>query len=224
MNARAFLIAATAALFSVKASTIDFDTVKPFIQPKPVTVSEKAAIKFKPRLVNGGGCVPFPAVNEAGDTSNGVPWLFEGDKCQAAPLGGQVYGRAGWYNDVWASIAVVWINNPAVENPKVMGISYSLGTNTNDYEMKVPVSFANGTTPVLGHYNPDGDGVARLRISNSSDGDFQDLIMWEQLTDAARAGLNNSDSNTYVPVSDENFFVAALRCLAFCLLGKSRWK
>ncbi|KAG1702276.1 hypothetical protein DVH05_010066 [Phytophthora capsici] len=43
----------------------------------------------------------------------------------------------------------------------------------------------------------------------SRDGDYQDLIMWEQLTDAARVALNNSESfeKTEVPFSDEHYEV-----------------
>ncbi|RLN53125.1 hypothetical protein BBJ29_006252 [Phytophthora kernoviae] len=37
-------------------------------------------------------------------------------------------------------------------------------------------------------------------------GDFHDLIMWDQLTDAARAALNTTDfGSAKVPFSDDNF-------------------
>ncbi|GMF23007.1 unnamed protein product [Phytophthora lilii] len=159
------VICSAAVLFSAEASIIDYDKVEPIPQPEPVTASEKSAVKFKPRLIINGGCVSFPAINKDGDISSGI--REGGGDCQAAPLGSQVYGRATWYHDVWAimyawyfpkrfydesgegmthdwSTAILWIDNPAVENPKVMGLSFS--TSAINYEKTVPISFV---TPVL---------------------------------------------------------------------------
>ncbi|KAG2519483.1 hypothetical protein JM18_006919 [Phytophthora kernoviae] len=75
----------------------------------------------------------------------------------------------------WAS-AVVWIDNPALDAPKLLGVS----TSTSDSNL-----IWNG--PVL-------------------DGGFQDLIMWEQLTDAARVALNTVDfGNAKVMFNGANF-------------------
>ncbi|KAG6970527.1 hypothetical protein JG687_00002564 [Phytophthora cactorum] len=40
-------------------------------------------------------CVPFPAVNAAGGTTGGLNGTNGNDASQYAPLGSQVYGRAG---------------------------------------------------------------------------------------------------------------------------------
>ncbi|KAG6958611.1 hypothetical protein JG687_00009291, partial [Phytophthora cactorum] len=53
----------------VVAVSIDHDTVEPIPQLDPVTVSKKAAVKFKPELLT---CASFPAVNAAGETSGGL--------------------------------------------------------------------------------------------------------------------------------------------------------
>ncbi|GMF36654.1 unnamed protein product [Phytophthora lilii] len=50
-------------------TTISHDQMKLFPQPDPVTISEKASIKFTPQL---DGCHPYLALNEAGETSGGL--------------------------------------------------------------------------------------------------------------------------------------------------------
>ncbi|KAF1783396.1 hypothetical protein JG687_00018140 [Phytophthora cactorum] len=52
--------------------TIGHDEVKLFSQPEPVTISEKAGVKFKPQIQIRTGCMPYPAVNEFGETSGGL--------------------------------------------------------------------------------------------------------------------------------------------------------
>ncbi|KAE9015611.1 hypothetical protein PR003_g14472 [Phytophthora rubi] len=115
--------------------TINHNEVKPFPQPEPVTISEKAAVKFKPQIRIGSGCVPYPVVNDKGETSGGVQTSGNpSGGCRGSGHGSQVYGRAGWHNDAWAIMyswyfpkdspssrmghrhdwehVVVWINNP----------------------------------------------------------------------------------------------------------------
>ncbi|OWZ11609.1 hypothetical protein PHMEG_00015346 [Phytophthora megakarya] len=125
-----------ATLFAVLAvfaiATVDHDKIEPFLQPKPVTVSEKVAIKFKPQL--------------SGEVTGGLKGSNGNDACEYAPKGSQVYGRSGWYRDLWAIMyawysskgfewiafpkrrldwhgVVVCINNPALESPKIVGAS-----------------------------------------------------------------------------------------------------
>ncbi|EGZ12021.1 hypothetical protein PHYSODRAFT_516261 [Phytophthora sojae] len=202
---------------AVGAGTIDHDAVQPFAQPNPVTVSEKAAVKFQPLLFVESGCVPFPAVNSAGETSGGLKGTGGTSGCkEAGATGSQVYGRAVWYKDDWAIMyawyfpkgfwsrwasrhhdwasIVVWIDNPALETPKMIGISTSEGD--NDYRTAGPDDVYE-TTPRLRRV------LAQLfKIL----GDTQPLIMWEQLTDEARITLNTTDfGKAKVPMSDANF-------------------
>ncbi|KAG3242306.1 hypothetical protein PI124_g12848 [Phytophthora idaei] len=79
------------------------DEVKPFPEPAPVTISEKAGVKFKPQIQIRTGCVPYPSVNEFGETSGGLQ--ISGNPkggCRGSGHGSQVYGRSTWINDVWA--------------------------------------------------------------------------------------------------------------------------
>ncbi|KAK1938898.1 hypothetical protein P3T76_008973 [Phytophthora citrophthora] len=218
------------ALAAGMSVAIDHDKIEPFPQPEPVTVSEKAAIKFKPQLneVTGG---------LKGTNGNGV--------CKYAPMGAQVYGRAGWYKDIWAIMyswyfpkgfnwmklpsrrhdwksVVVWIDNPDLETPKIVGVALSKSDTKYWKQLKLEPSYFAG-------YRREGRRSHRTYIygSNTSlrfeyeasdagspyldfcyvDGEYQDLIMWEQLTDEARAALNNGESfgDAVVPISEEHY-------------------
>ncbi|KAK1930809.1 hypothetical protein P3T76_013766 [Phytophthora citrophthora] len=78
----------------VHGDTINHDQVQPFAQPDPVTISEKAAIKFKPQLEAQYGCASFPAVNAAGGITGGLKGTKGTSACSEVPLGSQVYGRS----------------------------------------------------------------------------------------------------------------------------------
>uniref|UniRef100_H3GB61 Necrosis inducing-like protein NPP1 type n=1 Tax=Phytophthora ramorum TaxID=164328 RepID=H3GB61_PHYRM len=228
MNIGRLFIVVAAAFYSVEGVTVDHDKVQPFPQPAPVTISEKAGVKFKPHLHIITGCASYPAVNAAGETSGGLKGSGGTTSgCALPPLGSQVYGRAGWYNDVWAimyawyfpkgfwdaspfwrhdwSNAVVWIDNPALENPKALGLSISRSENKYGSTYTEEDGFENGKTPNLSRYVPPME-AATLSTGYDS-GEFQDLIMWDQLTDAARAALNDQDNfgRTEVPISDDHF-------------------
>jgi hypothetical protein len=83
--------------------TIPHKDVKPFPQPEPVTVSEKAGVKFKPQIDINTGCVPYPAVNDIGETSGGLQETGSPKGgCRGSGHGSQVYGRSTWHNQVWA--------------------------------------------------------------------------------------------------------------------------
>ncbi|RLN53186.1 hypothetical protein BBJ29_001727 [Phytophthora kernoviae] len=195
---RAFLVIIVVALFSGDVVSIDHDKVQPFAQPDPVTVAEKAAVKFKPMLRINSGCDSYPAVNAAGEITGGLKGTGFASGCKVSLMGPQVYGRSAWHNDVWAIMyawyfpkgfwselpsrrhdwanVIVWINNPALETPSILGLSTSHGDSSPFMDC----------TSVLGK--------------------FQDLIMWEQLTDEARTALDTTDfGDAKVPFIDANF-------------------
>ncbi|GMF22851.1 unnamed protein product [Phytophthora fragariaefolia] len=158
MDVRSVLLAtiATIALSTAQAGSIDHDKIQPFAQSEPVTISEKAGVKYKPSLYIEDGCHSYPAVNAAGETSSGLKGTGSLDGgCKGSSLGSQVYGRAVWYKDLWAIMytwyfpkemqygaltlkghrhkwvsAVVWLDNPAVEKPDILAVSTSTSTNT----------------------------------------------------------------------------------------------
>ncbi|ETP45350.1 hypothetical protein F442_08230 [Phytophthora nicotianae P10297] len=225
-------------------ATIDHDKVLPFPQPEPVTISEKAAITFQPQLyIPEGVCVSYPAVNAAGETIGGLKGSNGNDACMYAPLGSQVYGRARWFKDLWAIMyawyfpkdfwaafpthrhdwksVVVWIDNPDLEMPKIVGVSMSESDTKYNKRLKLFASdFAGFQTMGRRRYRTYIYGSnTSLRFQYGTtlghsyltfsrwDGDYQGLIMWEQLTDEARAALNdgNNFEKAEVPFSDEHY-------------------
>ncbi|OWZ06221.1 Necrosis inducing protein NPP1, partial [Phytophthora megakarya] len=164
----------------------------------------------------------------AGETSDGLGGaIWSSDKaCKGTFQGSQVYGRASWYNDkfaimytwyfpksswaVWSthrhdwSSLVVWIDNPELETPTMLGLSFSK-TDTK-YDKQAPLLPGNSiTTPTILRSTQVFSGPPYLS-ETIIQGDFQDLIMWDQLTDAARKALNTTDfGSAKVPFIDENF-------------------
>ncbi|KAG6580096.1 necrosis inducing-like protein NPP1 type [Phytophthora cinnamomi] len=245
MNLLSLLITAIAATmaFSVADASIDHDKVQPFAQPEPVTISEKAAVKFKPSLLIQTGCYPYAAVNAAGETTGGLKATGKADSdCTGSPLGSQVYGRAIWHKDLWAVMyawyfpkdiyfgnffqkgqrhkwvsAVVWLDNPALEKPKILAVStynvdgwYAILKNgppeCGRRSCAPPFTdYINDTSPMLMYasYNK-GSSVSTTVVRG---GELQDLIMWEQLTDEARGALSETDfgEKAKVPFVDDNF-------------------
>nr|L7NCQ1.1 RecName: Full=NLP effector protein 13; AltName: Full=Necrosis-inducing protein 13; AltName: Full=Nep1-like protein 13 [Phytophthora capsici]AEJ88244.1 necrosis inducing protein NPP13 [Phytophthora capsici] len=98
---------------------------------------------------------------------------------------------------------IVWIDNPEVPEPKILGVTPSAHSG---YSSQVP---------------PDADKVDGSSVkvkylskwpinhaleSTGEGGDFQDLIMWTQMTDAAREGLSKTGwGKANVPMVDGNF-------------------
>ncbi|ETK88327.1 hypothetical protein F441_22543 [Phytophthora nicotianae CJ01A1] len=244
MKQRVFVATLFATLVVCTAVTIDHDKVQAFPQPEPVTASEKTAIKFKPRLYTPRHvCVPYPAVNAAGEVSGGLKGTNGNDACKYSIQGSQVYGRAGWYRDLWAIMytwyfpkgffadfaskrhdwqnVVVWINNPDLEWPKIVGVSMSNVDSEYTTKLEMMAYYFSG-------YRMEGTRGYRRSIYGSAtslrfayemiltspyldfadeDGEYQSLIMWEQLTDAARAALNDSSNfeEREIPFSDEHY-------------------
>uniref|UniRef100_H3GFU3 Necrosis inducing-like protein NPP1 type n=1 Tax=Phytophthora ramorum TaxID=164328 RepID=H3GFU3_PHYRM len=206
---------------------IGHDEVKPFPQPEPVTISDKAGVKFKPQIQIRTGCNPYPAVNEFGEVGGGLKTSGKSrGNCAGSGHGSQVYGRSTWHNQVWAIMyswyfpkdspspgmghrhdwehAVVFIDNPDVPEPKILGCSVSSHDGYKKYN-PCPPWVIDGTSlkvrykhswPINHDLDTTGDG-----------GIFQDLIMWGQMTDNARRALNEANfGSANTPMNDGNFY------------------
>ncbi|ETO61430.1 hypothetical protein F444_20558 [Phytophthora nicotianae P1976] len=280
MNLRA-LVMALLTLVACTTATVDHDKIEPFPQPEQVTISEKAAIKFKPQLgstkiVSEKVCVPYPAVNAAGEVTGGlketngnfcelakpstpgsvapvsllktaivlikrslfvvpqVGLIIHIAACKYAPKGSQVYGRARWHKDLWAIMytwyfpkgfwmgfptrrhdwksVVVWIDNPSLEEPKIVGVSMSESDTKYNKETRIwPSNFV--VTEMEGprsHRTYINGSNTSFRFQNQMPMSLklaQDLITWEQLTDAARVALNDNAKfgTAEVPFSDTHY-------------------
>uniref|UniRef100_H3G938 Necrosis inducing-like protein NPP1 type n=1 Tax=Phytophthora ramorum TaxID=164328 RepID=H3G938_PHYRM len=228
MNLRAFfyVVFALTAVAQVQADKIGHDEVVPFPQPEPVTISEKAAVRFKPEIHITNGCHPYPAVSEAGMTSGGLQATGgPSSKCKGSGWGSQMYGRSTWYSGVWAIMytwyfpkdspstrlghrhdwehVVVWIDNPDVSNPILLAVSPSAHSGYSKY---VPPSAdsVDGTSVKI-NYESHWP-VNHALDTTSKSGEFQDLIMWHQMSDAARLALNTTDfGKAIMPMNDGSF-------------------
>ncbi|KAE9012578.1 hypothetical protein PR003_g15822 [Phytophthora rubi] len=117
----------------------------------------------------------------------------------------------------WIS-TVVWLDNPAFEKPKILAVSTSLPDGSYAIEKNAPSTCAriscpppfsehiNLSNPML-VYGISKSGGTSLGLTTERFGDFQDLVMWDQLTEAARSALNDTDfgEKTKVPFIDVNF-------------------
>lgn len=221
------LLAAMMAAFTVipaaSAAVIGHDQVVGFAEVTPATVTQQAAKRFQPYLKVYHGCVPFPAVDAAGNTSGGLQ-TSGASNGQCSQSTGQVYSRSAWYNGVWAIMyawyfpkdspspglghrhdwegIVVWVDNPAVPEPKVLSIAYSgHGQFTNVAPSSTSMS---GSSPLI-TYNSTWPINHELGVDGTIGGK-QPLIGWDDLTPAARDALNTTDfGSANVPMNDSNF-------------------
>ncbi|GMF09303.1 unnamed protein product [Phytophthora lilii] len=188
------------------------------LAPEPVTATEKAGVKFKPQLHITNGCHSYAAVNEAGQIGT---WLKKADakstKCKGSKAGSQVYGRSAWYGRVWGIMyalyfpevtpewehVIVWTNNPNVTKQTILAVSTSTNASSG---------YAVQTPP--GADKMDGTSVkvtldTNTLVLTTEDGESQDVIMWHQMSNAAREALNNDQSfgGVKVPVNDDYFLL-----------------
>ncbi|ORY65278.1 elicitor [Pseudomassariella vexata] len=218
------IVAALAAGLGVSAApiaaraVISHDAVVGFAETVPSGTLGSAYLKFKPWLKVVNGCVPFPAVDTAGNTGGGldITGASNGD-CDSST--GQVYVRStavgssyafmySWYmpkdspssglghRHDWESI-VVWTDT-----------SYStiLGVATSAHG-----EYATTTSPPLDgtrakiQYYSTWPTNHQLGTTDTKGGE-QPLIAWESMTDAARTVLTNTDfGSANVPFKDANF-------------------
>ncbi|USP74606.1 hypothetical protein yc1106_01880 [Curvularia clavata] len=110
----------------------------------------RAIIKFQPLLHIAHGCQPYTAVDDAGNTSGGLQDTGSSDGGCRDTNKGQTYARAAWHKGKfgimyawyfpkdqpiagnvagghrhdWEGV-VVWIDNPAAANPRILGAAAS---------------------------------------------------------------------------------------------------
>ncbi|OWZ18185.1 Necrosis inducing protein NPP1 [Phytophthora megakarya] len=95
--------------------------------------------------------------------------------------------------------AIVWLDDPAVDNPKILGVSVQSGTG---YEKRTPPKskYLDESSVKIDSYKSVWNIKAALRLTEK-EGESQDLIMWDQLTDEAREALNSDVFNVELLMS-----------------------
>ncbi|TYZ67363.1 hypothetical protein PybrP1_010466 [[Pythium] brassicae (nom. inval.)] len=219
-------VAALASFAAVNSAVISHDAVVPFAQPAATTTEQKLGVKFKPQINISNGCHPYPAVDAAGNTSGGLkPSGSQSAGCKGSGHGTQVYGRAVAYNGVYALMyswyfpkdspftglghrhdwehVVVWIDNPNAANPTILAVSPSAHSGYNKYAPPRAGTVADTSAKVDYKSNVV---INHALDSTTSAGEQQPLIMWDQLTPAARTALENTNfGDAIVPMKDGNF-------------------
>ncbi|POM62347.1 NPP1-like protein [Phytophthora palmivora] len=221
MHFRAIIIAIVSlAAVHAQSKVIPHDTVQPFPQQEPVTDAQKAVIKYKPQLKIEDGCHPYPAVQKDGAIGGGLKWSGPQDgECKGSPLGSQVYARSTWVHDKWAIMyawyfpkgrapltlplslrflghrngweyAVMWLDKPS-PNSTVLGVSLSAAVGWAK-EAPPPQKYLDGNSLKVAYYYNHIWGNTAVKYTEE-EGEFQDVITWNQLSDAARSSLNNTD-------------------------------
>ncbi|OWZ11667.1 Necrosis inducing protein NPP1 [Phytophthora megakarya] len=204
-------------LASIQAEEIAFDTVTPFPETKPTTTEYAAALKFKPQFTRRDGCLPFPAVDVEGNTNEGLSpvgfyWtpICSGYNFFDKPS--QVYGRAIEYKGVWAIMyawyfprdtaripfyfghrhgwenVIVWLDSLS-KNATISAVSV-LGT-FDKYSTDTPPKKTTIDGSSLKVEYKSVVGTHHYLKATTSPGRFQDLVMWEDMTEAAIKECNH---------------------------------
>jgi hypothetical protein len=233
MDFRAVLVAIAASLAGAQAQVIGHNQVRPFPQPDPETISQKAAVNFKPQLKIDDGCHPYPAVQKDGSMSGGLKWSGPQDgQCTGSKLGSQIYARSTWVNDVWAIMyawyfpkgrgavplplvlrpfghrhnweyLVVWVDNPDIDNSTIVGVAMSASVGFSE-ETPPAASYLDGSSVKVEYYYNHLLGTTALQLTSDS-GETQDLIQWDQLSELARHSLDHTDWGVKMPLKDGVF-------------------
>ncbi|KAG2773603.1 hypothetical protein JG687_00011389 [Phytophthora cactorum] len=210
-------------LASARAEVLAYNSVVPIPETEATTNANTLALKFKPQLNIKSGCHPFPAVDEEGNTNAGLA-LYSFKKCDSPSLGSQIYGRAATYEDsyaimyawyfprdrkvafghrhAWENI-IVWLERKGGTKAKISAVSSSIDDGlyftivppTSDMvdENSVKIQYRE---KVFSHY---------VNVTTVA-GDFQDLVMWNDLPSAARTALNLYDfGSATVPFNEDTF-------------------
>ncbi|KAH6652907.1 npp1 domain-containing protein [Truncatella angustata] len=201
-------------------AVINHDAVVGFAQAVPSGSLGAALLKFKPYLYIVNGCVPFPAVDSAGNTGGGLATSGSSNGgCSSST--GQVYARAVQYGNYYALMyswympkdspsdglghrhdwegIVVWIDN--LTSQTIKGLATSAH---GDFDVITSDFPLDGTRPKIRYYSVWP--VNHQLGTTSTKGGEQPLIYWDNLTSAARTALTNTDfGDAIVPFKDSTF-------------------
>nr|UUL59826.1 Nep1-like protein 2 [Alternaria brassicae] len=201
-------------------AVISHSAVVGFPETVPSGIVGQLMLKYKPFLQIVNGCVPFPAVNAAGDTGAGLQTTGDpSGMCSSSP--GQVYARAATHNGAYAIMyswympkdspgpglghrhdwenVVVWLSAQS-NTATLRGVAISAH---GDYD-KVTKPDLSGTRPLIGYRSIFP--VNHQLISTSTKGGEQPLIAWDSMPAAAKQAIENTNFVNAIPsFRDSNF-------------------
>ncbi|KAM0276011.1 hypothetical protein ACHAQH_007181 [Verticillium albo-atrum] len=186
---------------------------------------------LQPSLYIESGCQPYPAIASNGDWSGGLnPSGSPSGSCRDLSKA-QVYERGGWHNGVYGIMyawympkdqgtgslgfighrhdwecVVVWVKNPAVANPEVVGIS----TSAHGKFTKVPGAIKDvmpGTRhPKIKYYQDVNFFGTHSVGTTGNEGRYQPIIGWDFMNSNEQGTLNSVDwGDANCPINNGNF-------------------
>ncbi|EHA49635.1 elicitor [Pyricularia oryzae 70-15] len=200
---------------------INHDAVVGFPQSVPNSNAGRNMLRFKPWLKVFSGCVPFPAVDQWGNTGGGLKTSGSHSSGCSKNVG-QVYARAGtqagrgaimysWYmpkdspspgmghRHDWENV-IIWLDDVNSANARIIGASASGhgGYDTRD-------SIARDGDRALIRYFSNWPLNHQMGFTGERGGE-QPLVSWDTMTQAARNALEWTDFGAAgVPFKDGSF-------------------
>ncbi|KAJ4319638.1 hypothetical protein N0V84_006274 [Fusarium piperis] len=206
-------------------AVVSHDSLRPWLPRTQGGAIGKAIERFQPLLHIAHGCQPYTAVAENGDTSGGLQDTGNPSAGCRDQNRGQTYVRAAWnggkfgimyawyfpkdqpnagnvaggHRHDWENV-VVWIDNPANANPKILGVAPSAH---GGYKPSTNVK-RDGDRAKIEYYTSFPYNHA-LQQSDTK-GTTYWVLQWESMTAAARTALQNTDfGSANVPFKNGNF-------------------
>ncbi|KAK7744452.1 hypothetical protein SLS53_003336 [Cytospora paraplurivora] len=206
-------VAAAAAVITAtpveRRGAIAHDKVVGFSQTVPSGTTGDVYLAYQPYLYVINGCVPFPAVDEAGDTSSST---------------GQIYVRAKEYNNYYALLyswyfpkdepstgighrhdwegTIVWLKSST--DTSASNIVAVCPSAHGGWECTTNGFTLSGTKPLVKYES--GWPLDHSLGETTKEGGTQPLIAWESLPTAAQDALQSADfGSAIVPFKDSTF-------------------
>ncbi|KAK2615465.1 hypothetical protein N8I77_002216 [Diaporthe amygdali] len=207
-----------------RRAPIDSDKVVGFAETVPSGTTGSVYLAYKPYLKVVNGCVPFPAVNAAGDTNAGLnPTGASNGGCSSST--GQVYVRGttssngyyglmySWYmpkdspsdglghRHEWEGV-IVWLKSAT--STAASNIAAVCPSAHGDWDCSTTGYTLSGTKPLI-KYESVWPVNHQMGLTTAVGG-TQPLIAWESLPTAARDALQTVDFGAAtVPFKDSTF-------------------
>ncbi|KAF9876595.1 necrosis inducing protein [Colletotrichum karsti] len=208
-----------------RRAEVGHDSLSPSAQKVQDNDVGKSIARFNPLLHIAHGCQPYTAVNDAGDTGGGLKPSGSSDGGCKDTSKGQTYARGTWHNgrfaimyawyfpkDMpndgvsvgshrhdWESV-VVWLNNPAVADPTILG-----GAASGHGQFKKTETPQKEGDSVKVEYFTQTLTNHELQFTDTT-GKTYPVLDWDAMPAAMQTALNNTDfGQANVPFKDENF-------------------
>ncbi|KAK0112846.1 hypothetical protein ONS95_014571 [Cadophora gregata] len=206
-----------------KRAVIGHDKVVGFPQTVPSGSLGSLYLAYKPLLKVVNGCVPFPAVDSAGNTGGGLATSGASNGgCSSST--GQVYVRSGAHNGMYAVMYSWYFPKDSPSNGLghrhdwegvIVYLSSSTSTDASNILAVCPSAHGGWDCATSG-YSLTGTSP-RIKYESifpvnhacgltTAVGGTQPLIAWQSLPAAARTALENTNfGDANVPFKDANF-------------------